>query len=66
MLVLGLQGRPWNDLGEEEKAALRKTFDALVAEVRSSGKSAHREIDRMLDAIGVVDPDKPGTKKGRE
>ena len=28
-LWLGLQGRPWNDLQPDEKAALRKVFDTL-------------------------------------
>lgn len=28
-LVLGLMDRPWNDLGPEEKRALRARFDAL-------------------------------------
>lgn len=48
-LVMGLQGRPWNDLDAKEKAALRKRFDALVAETKP--KNA---LERELDAIGVV------------
>jgi hypothetical protein len=28
-LVMGLQGRPWNDCQGDEKKALRKRFDAL-------------------------------------
>ena len=35
-LVMGLQGRPWNDARGEEKAALRQTFDRLKAEARDS------------------------------
>lgn len=31
VIVLGLQNRPWNALGVEEKAALRQRFDALKA-----------------------------------
>ena len=32
-LVMGLQGRSWNDLDDTEKAALRIRFDALKAQV---------------------------------
>lgn len=48
-LVMGLQGRPWNDLDAKEKAALRTRFDALVAETKP--KNA---FEKALDAIGVV------------
>jgi hypothetical protein len=37
VLVMGLQGRPWNDCQGKEKAELRKRFDALKA---GSGSSA--------------------------
>ena len=50
VLVMGLQGRPWNDCQGAEKAALRVRFDALRAEFaedRSAG------IEAALDAIGV-------------
>lgn len=30
-LVMGLQGRPWNDCKGAEKAALRKRFDQICA-----------------------------------
>ena len=30
-MVMGLQGRPWNDLDAEEKRQLRKRFDAIKA-----------------------------------
>lgn len=49
-MVLGLQGRPWNDLDPAEKAELRKRFDALVADVRSSSDTI---LARELDAVGV-------------
>lgn len=54
VLVMGLQGRPWNDCRGAEKDALRARFDAL--------KAAHAQprglagIDAILDEIGVVDP----------
>jgi DNA transformation protein and related proteins len=52
VLVMGLQGRPWNDCHGAEKVGLRARFDAL--------KSAHRpqeglaRLDALLDEIGVV------------
>ncbi|WP_121063556.1 TfoX/Sxy family protein [Chachezhania antarctica] len=52
VLVMGLQGRPWNDCKGDEKKALRKRFDAI--------KAAHHDVDRSafeaaLDAIGVIE-----------
>lgn len=49
-LVMGLQGRPWNDLGAEEKASLRERFDAIVAENRAAPLSG---LEKELDALGV-------------
>ncbi|MEM7059513.1 MAG: TfoX/Sxy family DNA transformation protein [Pseudomonadota bacterium] len=48
-LVMGLQGRPWNDLDAKEKVELRHRFDALVA----SAKDVNA-LERDLDALGVV------------
>ncbi len=53
VLHMGLQGRPWNDCKGEEKKALRKTFDALKAEVAASAEAAPAGIERVLDEIGV-------------
>lgn len=50
-LVMGLQGRSWNDLDGTEKAALRIRFDALKAQV--STPSAPAGIEAVLDKIGV-------------
>ena len=47
-LVMGLQGRPWNDFVGEEKVRLRNRFDTLVAE--AGGLS---NIDAILDRIGT-------------
>lgn len=52
VLVMGLQGRPWNDCQGEEKAALRKRFDALKAEMKGKGRS---ELEAALDMFGVVE-----------
>lgn len=53
VLVMALQGRPWNDCKGAEKAALRKTFDALKSVHFDTGQS---EFERMLDRIGVLPP----------
>ncbi len=50
-IVMGLQGRPWNDCQGAEKAALRKRFDALKASVGPAHSSA---FEAELDALGVV------------
>ncbi|MEM1300613.1 MAG: TfoX/Sxy family DNA transformation protein [Pseudomonadota bacterium] len=49
-LVMGLQGRPWNDLDAKEKQALRARFDQIVAENRPSPQTG---IEQELDALGV-------------
>lgn len=51
VLVMGLQGRPWNDCQGAEKAALRTTFDALKATDVNGGKD---NFERMMNLIGVV------------
>ena len=53
-LVMGLQGRPWNDCQGAEKTALRKRFDAIKAKTTKNGRS---EIEAALNIIGVVEPD---------
>ncbi len=50
VMVMGLQGRPWNDCKGAEKAALRVRFDALKAECCGNGRG---RIEAALDAIGV-------------
>jgi len=52
VLVMGLQGRPWNDCKGDEKKALRVRFDAIKDEAFDSGLS---EFERRLDAIGVIE-----------
>jgi DNA transformation protein len=52
VLVMGLQGRPWNDCQGEEKKALRKRFDALKAQ---SAPGPDAALDAALEAIGVID-----------
>jgi len=56
-LVMGLQGRPWNDCQGVEKANLRKAFDQLVAETRDAKKKGRSDIETALDKLGVRSPD---------
>lgn len=51
VLVMALQGRPWNDCKGEEKKALRLRFDKLKAERFDTGLS---KLEAELDAIGVI------------
>ncbi|MEE9426660.1 MAG: TfoX/Sxy family protein [Paracoccaceae bacterium] len=53
VLVMGLQGRPWNDCKGSEKTALRKKFDALKASSHDKGRS---DLEATLNIIGVVEP----------
>ncbi len=52
VLVMGLQGRPWNDCKGDEKKALRGRFDAIKAESLDVGLSA---FERTLNEIGVIE-----------
>lgn len=52
VLVMGLQGRPWNDCRGAEKQALRRRFDALKAQAGSRPDAA---LEAALDALGVID-----------
>ncbi|MBY5932746.1 TfoX/Sxy family protein [Tateyamaria omphalii] len=51
VLVMGLQGRPWNDCKGDEKKALRKRFDAIKAQAFDKDLSA---FERTLNEIGVI------------
>lgn len=48
-MVMGLQGRPWNDFVGNEKEELRARFDAL----KSARPAPSRDLDQILDDIGV-------------
>ena len=50
VLVMGLQGRPWNDCKGAEKTALRARFDALKSQTKTDPLSG---IEAALDRIGV-------------
>ncbi|WP_343079296.1 TfoX/Sxy family DNA transformation protein [Ostreiculturibacter nitratireducens] len=56
-LVMGVQGRPWNDCRGEEKKALRLRFDALKARAAADPEAAetrsNARIESALDEIGL-------------
>lgn len=53
-LAMGLQGRPWNDCQGQEKAELRKKFDAIKASAAAGKEKGRSEIEAALNAIGVI------------
>lgn len=50
-LVMGLQGRPWNDCQGQEKQDLRKQFDQLKSAAK---KKSRPDIEAALNEIGVI------------
>jgi DNA transformation protein and related proteins len=52
VIVMGLQGRPWNDCQGDEKKALRLRFDAIKSGTSKKGRS---ELETALDLFGVVE-----------
>ena len=50
-LIMGLQGRPWNDCQGQEKQDLRQRFDAIVA--RSRPETSRNGLARALDEVGI-------------
>ena len=56
-LVMGLQGRPWNDCQGKEKENLRKAFDKLVADTIGTKKKGRSDFEAALDRLGVRAPD---------
>ncbi len=58
-LVMGLQGRPWNDCRGDEKIALRARFDAIKAQAAASPASETSaqlpvSLRQAMDVLGVV------------
>ncbi|SPH18045.1 hypothetical protein DEA8626_01575 [Defluviimonas aquaemixtae] len=55
VLVMGLQGRPWNDCRGDEKKALRARFDALKAQVVTlpEKEKDRAQMEAVLDEIGL-------------
>ena len=55
-MVMGLQGRPWNDCQGDEKKALRVRFDAIKAGISNNAHDKGRsELEAALDRIGVIE-----------
>jgi DNA transformation protein and related proteins len=48
-LVMGLQGRPWNDCRGDEKKALRLRFDVLKAQLGEANP-----IEAALNELGII------------
>lgn len=51
VLVMALQGRPWNDCQGAEKTALRARFDVIKAANTQKGRTP---LDAALAEIGVI------------
>ena len=52
VLVMGLQGRPWNDCKGTEKARLRERFDEIVAGHFDPDRAA---LDSFMNEIGLIE-----------
>ncbi|MEO9653047.1 MAG: TfoX/Sxy family protein [Roseobacter sp.] len=61
VLVMGLQGRPWNDCKGDEKKALRRRFDAIKADAFDAGLDG---FERMMNEIGILPTQKKGQPNG--
>ena len=55
VLVMGLQGRPWNDCKGEEKKTLRKRFDTLCAGFNRADAKLRGGLEQTLSFLGVVE-----------
>jgi DNA transformation protein and related proteins len=56
VLVMGLQGRPWNDCKGAEKKALRQRFDVLCSEFNRSDVKLQADLEEALQFLGVIRP----------
>lgn len=52
-LVMGLQGRPWNDCRGKEKSDLRTRFDEICATAQSKLSGPGSALIAELDRLGV-------------
>lgn len=53
VLVMALQGRPWNDCKGKEKDALKLRFEAVKARLSPADKELSA-LEKELDVLGVV------------
>jgi hypothetical protein len=54
VIVMGLQGRPWNDCKGEEKKALRQRFDSICDQFNRSDEKLRADLEQELQFLGVV------------
>lgn len=55
VLVMALQGRPWNDCKGAEKDALRAKFDAIKASFGGSKEKGRSDLEAALSMLGVIE-----------
>ena len=55
VLVMGLQGRRWNDCQGEEKNALRVKFDSIKASLIGTKEKGRSDLETALSYFGVVE-----------
>jgi DNA transformation protein and related proteins len=55
VLVMGLQGRPWNDCKGEEKKALRARFDTIKDSLIGTKEKGRSDLETALQMLGVVE-----------
>jgi DNA transformation protein len=55
VLVMGLQGRMWNDCKGAEKDALRVKFDAIKASIKGTKEKGRSDLEAALSFFGVVE-----------
>ncbi|MCP5072190.1 MAG: competence protein TfoX [Rhodobacteraceae bacterium] len=53
VLVMGLQGRPWNDCQGKEKATLKTRFEAIKTRLTPDDKNLSN-LESALNKLGVV------------
>lgn len=55
-MVMGLQGRPWNDCQGDEKTALRARFDEIKSNSNNTDgyEKGRSELEATLNIIGVI------------
>jgi hypothetical protein len=55
VLVMALQGRPWNDCKGDEKKALRVRFDAIKQSLVGTKEKGRSDLEAALQFFGVVE-----------
>lgn len=68
VLVMALQGRPWNDCQGAEKDALRERFDRIKTTAQAARQDAGQDkgrsrLEAALDEIGVIERPQPTSSR---